>query len=81
MHRIVWVFILALVVGLVPAMADTWAFQFKGDNSFATGILTGTPNGGATETAIAGTGVYTGKDLGVSCLDGERFPGDRKSVV
>jgi hypothetical protein len=39
MNRIAWIFVLALVVGLMPAMADTWSFSFNGDGTSGAGTF------------------------------------------
>lgn len=54
MHRIVWLLVLALVVGLVPAMADTWAFSFTAVDSTIAGTGTLGVNAGVID-ALAGT--------------------------
>ena len=39
MRRIAWIFVLALVMGLVPAMADTWAWSFSGPTITGSGFI------------------------------------------
>jgi hypothetical protein len=59
----VWVFILALVVGLVPAMADNWfTYQFTGtvasqNQINVSGVLDAVSNGDGTFTAVSGSGI------------------------
>ena len=55
MRRIAWIFVLALVMGLVPAMADSWTWTFTDAWGLAaSGTLSGSSIGGGAFNITSG---------------------------
>jgi hypothetical protein len=74
MKRIAWIFVIALVVGLVPAMADSWTWTFT-DNTgvVASGTLSGSSMGPGVFNITSGT--ITDVTIGAGNLYADATPG------